>query len=353
MITAIKYFDCFAGIGGFRSGLELAGGFECIAYCEIDKNAAKVYKCLYDTQKERYFEDITRIRPNDFADGFDLFVGGFPCQPFSVAGRRLGFEDTRGTMFYHIARLLHDLHPPAVLLENVPGILSHNEGSTFGTILGLLSDLGYCVEWRVFNSACFGVPQHRQRVYIVGYTRKECAGKVLSFKTFAGKSPYQLIGGSQGARVYSANGTAITQTAGGGGGGSKTGLYFIDLSCDARVTELARCITARYDSGISKHKGEKSGVFVEIKDENTEGCVTFKDKDGIIHVGRIRKLMPLECWRLQGFTDEQFYKAKGLGMSDTLLWKMAGNAVSVSVVKAVGERIRKVIFEGGEENVGF
>ena len=98
LTAAIKFFDCFAGIGGFRSGLEKAGGYECIGFCEIDKNAEAAYRAMYDTKQEVFYNDITKINAEEMPD-FDLFVGGFPCQPFSVAGKRRGFEDTRGTLF--------------------------------------------------------------------------------------------------------------------------------------------------------------------------------------------------------------------------------------------------------------
>ena len=121
MTAAIKFFDCFAGIGGFRSGLEKAGGYECIGFCEIDKNAETAYRAMYDTEKEVFYNDITKINAEEMPD-FDLFVGGFPCQPFSVAGKRRGFEDTRGTLFYHISRVIKHKRPAAFLLENVPGL---------------------------------------------------------------------------------------------------------------------------------------------------------------------------------------------------------------------------------------
>lgn len=237
MTAAIKFFDCFAGIGGFRSGLEKAGGYECIGFCEIDKNAETAYRAMYDTEKEVFYNDITKINAEEMPD-FDLFVGGFPCQPFSVAGKRRGFEDTRGTLFYHIARIIKHKRPAAFLLENVPGLLSHGEGQTYLTILRTLSELGYCIEWFVHNSAGFGVPQSRKRVYIVGYLRAECAGKIFPVECLAAKNPKRLIDGPQGSRVYSTDGTAVTQCAGSGGGGGKTGLY-IDLNADPELTELA------------------------------------------------------------------------------------------------------------------
>lgn len=187
---AIKYFDMFAGIGGFRSGLEAIGGFECVGYCEIDKYAKQAYETIYDTRGELYFEDATKIIPEQLPD-FDLICGGFPCQSFSVAGRRLGFEDTRGTLFFEIARIAAVKKPKYLFLKNVPGLLNHDSGRTFETILRTLDELRYDVCWQVLNSKNFGVPQSRKRVYIIGYLRGQCSGQVLSFTQASGKNLIQ------------------------------------------------------------------------------------------------------------------------------------------------------------------
>lgn len=157
----IKYFDIFAGIGGFRSGLEKAGGFQCVGYCEIDKYAKKAYETLYDTENEVYYDDARKIDPNELPD-LDLICGGFPCQSFSIAGKRRGFSDTRGTLFFEIARIAAIKKPKYLLLENVPGLLSHNQGRTFATILSTLDELGYDVVWEVLNSADFSRAELRQ-----------------------------------------------------------------------------------------------------------------------------------------------------------------------------------------------
>lgn len=135
---SIKFFDMFAGIGGFRSGLEAIGGFECVGYCEIDKYAKQAYEAMYDTGGELYFDDARKIVPEQLPD-FDLLVGGFPCQSFSIAGARKGFDDTRGTLFFEIARITAVKKPKYLFLENVPGLLNHDSGKTFETILNTLN----------------------------------------------------------------------------------------------------------------------------------------------------------------------------------------------------------------------
>ncbi len=411
----------FAGIGGFRLGLEKVGGFECVAYCEIDKYAKQAYEAMYDTEGEIYFDDARKIDPEKLPD-IDLITGGFPCQTFSIAGKRRGFEDTRGTLFFEIARIAAAKKPKYLLLENVPGLLSHDEGRTFAAILGALDELGYDVAWEVLNSADHNVPQSRKRVYIIGFLRGVRAGKVLSFTDANPKTLIQRVGGTEGNRIYSAYGLSITLTGNAGGFGGRTGLYEImgipikvktksgtqialpgdsidlsypdinsrrgrvgrniahtlttsptqgyyfvygfDLNPDPKITELARCITTRQDNGISKRKGEKSGVIyiaaepVAILNPSKECTrqqgrrfklpgepmftITVTDRHGVVYQGFIRKLMPIEAWRLQGFTDEQFNKVKATGMSDAQLYKQAGNAVTTNVIEALGHFIMDI-----------
>ena len=416
----IRYFDMFAGIGGFRSGLEKVGGFECVGYCEIDKYAKQAYEALYNTKGEMYFEDARKIDPEQLPD-IDLICGGFPCQSFSIAGKRRGFDDTRGTLFFEIARVAAAKKPKYLLLENVPGLLNHDSGRTFATILSTLDELGYDVAWQVLNSADHHVAQSRKRLFIVGFLRAECAGKVLSFTEANPKTIVKRLPGREGCRVYSPDGLSITLTGNAGGFGGRTGLYeilglpiksltksgyqialpgdsidlayadmnsrrgrvghdiahtltpsatqgfysvkCIDMNTDPKVTDLARCITARQDGGIGHHKGEKSAalflekavpVLTPAKEKvRQQGrrfktpdepmfTITVTDRNGVIYNGLIRKLMPLECWRLQGFTDEQFEKVRATGMSDAQLYKQAGNAVTVNVIEALGRFIKEI-----------
>ncbi len=334
--------------------MEQAGGFECIGFCEIDRHAAAAYRAIYETEKEVYYDDVTRIDTAGMPD-FDLFVGGFPCQPYSAASSNpRGFADPRGALFFDLARIIKDKRPAVFLLENVPTLLRHQSGKTYGTILYTLSELGYCLEWMVLNSAAFNLAQTRKRVYIVGHRRPERAGKIFPVECGDCKSPVEVIGGPQGSRIYSAEGTAITLCAGGSGGGNKTGIYFFDMNPNFDFTENARCLLARYDSGVSNHKGVNSGVFIEMDAafaETLPGFVRFVDKNGVLRVGIMRKLMPLEAWLLQGFSSEQFNKAAAIGLRDSQLYKCAGNAVSVPVIKAIGEKIRDIIFDVGGEKI--
>lgn len=398
----IRYFEAFAGIGAFRSAFEKVGGFECVGWCEIDKFAQKAYRALYDTGGEAFYEDIAKIDYRGMPD-FDLLVGGPCCQSFSVAGKRGAFEDDRGNLFFNYIQILEAKRPRYFIAENVPNLLGISQGECFRILLEKICELGYSMCWRVLNSAGFGIPQSRRRLFLVGYLGNRCPVKVLAFggndeENCEKGKPEQLIGGSQGSRVYSTNGTAVTQCSGSGGLGGKTGLYFIDYNSPPNITDTARCITARQNSGVSNHKGEHSAVFVDMNEnpkitenarclhtrmdlgitngshkgersgvleegpraiinpfkENTRQngrrikepnepmfTLTVTDRHGIVHKGRIRRLMPSECWRLQGFTKEQFEKVTAAGMSDAQLYKQAGNSITVNVVEAIAQNLLK------------
>lgn len=408
---SIKYLDMYSGTGGFRSALDALGGFECVGFCEIDKYAKQAYETLYDTKGEMYFEDARNIDPDDLPD-IDLICAGFPCQSFSIAGKRRGFDDTRGTLFFEVARIAAAKRPALLFLENVQNLLSHDKGRTFETILEVLDDIGYDVSWTVLNSANFLVPQSRNRVFITGFLRGRCAGEIFAFSETNPKTLKRRLPGRESKRVYAADGLGITITTGSGATGlymipiksntkigyqlafpndsidtayadmnsrrgrvgaelahtlttsSTQAVYLIDMNESPKLTELARCITARQDSGISKRPGEHSAVLVIVKEitpeeiseldgvtadgsDKTAGLIILLDEEGHQFLGYIRKLTPRECWRLQGFTDEQFDKVKAVGISDSQLYKMAGNAVTVPAVFAVARELKRIFYGGG------
>lgn len=283
----MKFIDLFAGIGGFRFGMESAG-HKCVGFCEIDKFARASYKAIHNTEGEIELHDITTVTDDEIrAIGHvDAICGGFPCQAFSIAGHRRGFEDTRGTLFFEIARFASILKPKYLFLENVKGLLNHDKGNTFETILSALDELGYDVEWQVLNSKDFGVPQNRERVFIIGHLRGTSRREVFPIiRTKSDKSIIQLgnikktesfDGNPQCGRVYSPSG-------------------------------LAPCLNTM------------QGGQREPK---------------ILHDGKVRKLTPRECWRLQGFPDWAFDKAQEVN-SNSQLYKQAGNSVTVNVIKEI------------------
>lgn len=178
----MTFLDLFAGIGGFRFGLQQAG-HECIGFCEIDRFARRSYKAIHDTRKEVELHDITTVTTDTLKRMRrpDILAGGFPCQAFSYSGKRRGFSDTRGTLFFEIARFASVLQPRLLFLENVRGLLTHDRGHTFETILRVLDGLGYDVEWQVLNSKDY-VPQSRERVYIIGHLRNSGSTQIFPFQ---------------------------------------------------------------------------------------------------------------------------------------------------------------------------
>ena len=338
----MKFLDLFAGIGGFRLGMESAG-HECIGFCEIDKFARASYKAIHDTEGEIELHDITRVTDDEVRaiGAVDVICGGFPCQAFSIAGSRRGFEDTRGTLFFEIARFASILKPKYLFLENVKGLLNHDKGNTFETILSALDELGYDVEWQVLNSKNFGVPQNRERVFIVGHFRGERSGNVFPFGGKVGNldpgleneiKKYGTIqpNFNQSEIIYDTDGIAPTLRAYQGG----------NLEPKIRVKEATKQGYAEAEVGDSinlshpNSKTRRGRVGKQIANTLLTG-----ESQGVVEADfRIRKLTPRECWRLQGFPDLAFDKAQEVN-SNSQLYKQAGNSVTVNVIAAIAERL--------------
>lgn len=339
----IRFFDMFAGIGGFRAGLERAGGFDCIGHCEIDRHADRAYRAIHNVKEnEVFYEDARKINPETMPE-FDLLCGGFPCQAFSVAGKRKGFDDARGTLFFEIARLAREKRPPYLLLENVPGLLSHDKGRTFAAILNVLHGMGFFCEWQLLNSKDFGVPQSRRRLYLVGYLDKRCAGKIFPVRGTNGQALKLLINGGQHSRVYCPSGLAKTLLTKADGSG--TGLYAV-RSGTLKIKEATR-------RGF-KEAGPGDSVDVSFPGTNTRRGRVGKNIAHTLNTGRpqgvvtdslrIRRLTPKECFRLQGFSRRQTARMLEVD-SDTQAYKQAGNAVTVNVVHALALRLKAMHME--------
>jgi DNA (cytosine-5)-methyltransferase 1 len=375
----MKFLDLFAGIGGFRFGMESAG-HECIGFCEIDKFARASYKAIHNTKGEIELHDITAVSDESIRriGRVDIICGGFPCQAFSIAGARRGFEDTRGTLFFEIARFASILRPKYLLLENVKGLLNHDGGATFETILGALDELGYNMEWQILNSKDFGVPQNRERVFIVGHLRGECTRRVFplsksgrqanSIKKQYSNTITTRYGNSQGAGAYIVESKSQKVRSIGNihpsGNGMNGEVY--------ESTGLAPTLTTNKGEGvkiIQRAHGYNQGGEHDIaptltsnsyQENNLVKVVDFYNKITKDEVGtltssgggstvragsfgitdgyRIRKLTPRECWRLQGFPDWAFDKAQEVN-SNSQLYKQAGNSVTVNVIAAIAKEL--------------
>ena len=305
----MKYFSMFSGIGGFERGIDNAWKSiqrtkwssvqsngnkpiiesrnnkqsktrwnrefkqpENIGFSEVDKYASQIYKKHFNHKE---YGNVKNINWKNVED-FELLVGGFPCQAFSIAGKRRGFDDTRGTLFFEIARCLKEKRPRLILLENVKGLLSHDKGRTFGTILATLSELGYDLQWQVLNSKNFGVPQNRERVFIVGHIRETSRPEVFPI--------------GEGNEL------------------SKTQNFTEGRRSQAKISNTIRGSNMKADHTFIIHGDSK--FF------------------------RIRRLTPTECERLQGFPDGWTE-----GISDTQRYKCLGNAVTVNVIEAIMEKL--------------
>ncbi|HFI0138625.1 TPA: DNA cytosine methyltransferase [Streptococcus suis] len=340
----MRFLDLFAGIGGFRLGMERAG-HECVGFCEIDQFARKSYKAIHDTEGEFEFHDITAVADESVRGigRVDVICGGFPCQAFSIAGKRAGFEDTRGTLFFEIARFASILRPKYLFLENVTGLLNHDNGNTFETILGALDELGYDAEWQVFNSKNFGVPQNRERVFIIGHLRGAGGRAIFPFErgdkeigSLQGQSTNTITaryGEAQGSGSYIIEGQQpkIIQR---GHGYNQGGEHDITPTLTSNSWQENNHVKV-YDFYNRKTKDEVGTLTASGHQGNTKAG-TFGILDGI----RIRKLTPRECWRLQGFPDWAFDRAQAVN-SNSQLYKQAGNSVTVNVIEAIARKLEE------------
>lgn len=308
----MKFLDFFSGIGGFRLGMEMAG-HECVGHCEIDKFADRSYRAMHNVKEnEWYADDITRVKPEELPEA-DCYCFGFPCQAFSIAGNRRGFEDTRGTLFFEVMRLAKERKPRILFAENVKGLLNHDRGRTFGIIISTMDELGYDVEWQVLNSAAFGVPQNRERVFIVGHLRGTGGRKVFPIREGDKKS-------SGVSRQTSNTITART------GAANSTGTYVVESEQPAQIKQIIG-----YRAGQAR-SDDKRGDGKRIRGLDTS-CA-----QGVLDGYRIRKLTPRECFRLQGFPDDYFDRAAAVN-SDSQLYKQAGNSVTVNVIYEIARRL--------------
>lgn len=314
----MKFLDLFAGIGGFRFGMEMAG-HECAGHVEIDKFARQSYEAIHRPKKEEFNgTDITKITDDEWrslSGTVDIICGGFPCQAFSTAGKRQGFEDTRGTLFFEIARAAKQIKPRLLLLENVKGLLSHDKGQTFAVILSTLDELGYDAEWQVLNSKNFGVPQNRERVFIVGHLRG-CGGRQVF--------PFKRSDSEANAEQEATVNTVVARY----GNAISVGSYIGEIQSQ-NVIQLPR----------GKNKGglhEISPTVTSNSFQDNNFAIQFRNTCGY----QIRRFTPRECWRLQGFPDWAFDRAKGAEVSDSQLYKQAGNSVTVNVIYEIAKKLK-------------
>ena len=347
----MKLLDLFSGIGGFHLGLEQAGfKFDWVGFSEIDKYANKQYKKRFPNAEQ--LGSVTDIRCESLPEHIDILCGGFPCQSFSIAGLRGGFEDTRGTLFFEIVRILRHYKDsgggiPCFILENVKGLLSHDDGRTFAIIYRVLTDLNYSVECQLLNTRWF-LPQNRERIYIVGHSGGESRRKVFPIGE-TGELPDNRDSGEQVAATLQSPGNACGNYK----GMNMIADYRTDEGIRIRHDGDAPCLTASHHSEnepsrmqglvikpvLTPERAEKRQNGRRFKDDGEDMfTLTSQDQHGVMEGSNIRRLTPTECERLQGFPDGWTE-----GQSDTQRYKQLGNAVSVPVVKAVGDKLIELL----------
>ena len=387
----LKFIDMFAGIGGFHSGLEQAG-MQCVGWIEIDKYARKSYLAIHEANDLWTAEDITKVKGDELPHA-DLWSFGSPCQDLSVAGKVKGLDGERSGLFYEVMRLIDEREesgkgkPEWLLFENVKGALSSRGGQDFLEILYQVAERGYHIEWRVYNSKNYGVPQIRERVYLVGHLGEKPRYEILPKARNGGKSIKKLDGLGRTMQNYGVNevdGISQTLTTNGGGIGQTTGLYGQDIPKNKHHEKVFQAYRVLETDGVSVTLGSmggglgaKTGLYgidvINREDANNQrsrvynpiGCIgaltatDYKEPPKVFkpieidetmypnvcklknnRVITVRKLTPRECFRLQGFTDEQFDRIPS-EISDTQLYRQAGNSVTVPLVKEIGESIVK------------
>lgn len=302
MNDKLKIIDLFAGIGGIRLGFEKIGA-ECVFSSEWDKHAQDMYE---ENFGERPLGDINEINPKDIPD-HDFLLAGFPCQPFSIAGKQLGFADTRGTLFFNIEKILEEKRPYGFLLENVSRLVTHDKGRTFKVIIDKLENLGYTVYYKVLNTIDFGLPQLRKRIYIVGFKDK------IHFQ-------FPIPDG-------------------------KKILLEEILEPEDKIPDNYYVSDSIREKRLSKVK--PNAPYPSIWHENIGGNISALPHSCALRAGGSynyllvngeRRLTGREMLRLQGFPDS--FK---INVAYTQVRKIAGNTVTVKVIEKIAEQIKKAI----------
>lgn len=321
-----KFIDLFAGIGGFRLGFDKQG-FDCVFSSEIDKHAQIMY---YGNFAEMPHGDITKIKASDIPQ-FNVLLAGFPCQPFSIAGEKKGFNDTRGTLFFDIARIVAHHQPRVVVLENVKHFKNHDKGRTLKIVLKTLHNLGYTTSWELLNAKDFGVPQNRERTIIIG------ANNGIEFDF------------SKLTRLHTPKIADILET-------DRNDFEYLKSSEYTLIQkpkkQLSGLIFVGYRNknirvnGVRENTQHLSRVHKQpnriYSTEGTHPTLSSQEPTGryfIYHQGKVRKLTLIECYRLMGFPDE-FKKIGALSKQ----YNRVGNAIAVPMVREIAKEIKNQIF---------
>lgn len=344
----MRFIDMFAGIGGFHLGMEQAG-HTCVGWVEWDKFARQSYQAIHNVKGMWNASDIRTVRASELPRA-DCWCFGFPCQDISVTGKQKGFTaGKRSSLFFTVTGLIRDLEeknrPSYLLIENVKNLLSINRGLDFLKLQIELDEIGYDVEWSVLDSAEV-VPQHRERIFIVGHLRGRRTRKVFPIVREDGETdkPDKAVnqignisnsksfgGNPQVGRVYGTDGISPTLSTMQGGGQEPKVMVKEATKKGYDVATVGDSINFAQPNSKTRRGRVGHGIANTMTTSNTMGTLT--------NDFRVRKLTPLECWRLQGFPDWAFTRTREAGLSDSQLYKQAGNSVTVPVIKAIAENM--------------
>jgi len=320
-----KFIDLFAGIGGFRQGFERIG-FECVFSSEMDVHAQEMYQANFG---ERPHGDITKIDEQEIPN-HDILLAGFPCQPFSIAGEKKGFSDTRGTLFFDIARILKAKKPKVVVLENVKHFKNHDKGNTLKTILKTLNDLGYTTNWSVLNVKDFGIPQNRERTIIIGSLN----GVSFNFNDLEKKNSVaikDILEEGEFNYLDESEYTLIPNPK-----RQPSGLIFCGYRNKKIRTKGVRANTEH----LSRVHKQPNRIYSL---QGTHPTLSSQESSGryfIYHEGRVRKLTLKECFRLMGFPDD--FKLIG---TQSKIYNRIGNSIVVPMVETIAREVKIQILE--------
>ena len=325
ILNSLRFIDLFAGIGGFRLGFNQAG-YQCVYSCEIDISCQEVYKNNFN---ESPFSDITEINIESIPD-FEVLTAGFPCQPFSICGKRKGFEDTRGTLFFHICRILAAKQPHFAVLENVKYLIYHDGGKTLQIILESLEDLGYYVNYALLNSKDFGVPQNRERLVIIASKKRLFDFKKLSFVRPIPKLKDFLSEDENFDYLSPEEYTLIDNPK-----YQQSGLIFVGYRTNKTIWKKGVRPNTEHLSRVHHQPNliySVAGIHPTIPSQETSGRFFIY----IPSENKVRKLTITECYKIMGFP-ENFKSCNVVGNS----YKQIGNSVCVPMIYQIAQEIKK------------
>jgi len=320
----MKFIDLFCGIGGFRIGFE-SNGFQCVFSSDFDNEVQNVYEQNFG---ERPHGDITSINPQDIPD-FDVLLGGFPCQPFSISGKKLGFEDTRGTLFFDVCRIIDEKKPKVVVLENVKHLIHHDSKNTFRVIINSLRQLGYNVSYKLLNTKDFGLPQNRERIFIIG--TKDGIFDFSKLETTKSKSLVNFLDTSGNFEYLEPDEYTLLEK----GVYKKqqdSGLIFIGYRNKDGFKRGVRPGTIHLNRSHRQPNRIYSvdGYHPTLPSQEPSGRFFIY----LPETNKVRKLTIRECYRIMGFPENYKMSSKINNQ-----YRQIGNSVSVSITKEISRQI--------------